>query len=456
METLSQPPERITVKQSYRDILRLFLPCLAELFLAQLVSMIDMIMVGGLGTRAINAVGICGNPMMLLIMIFTALNVGTTSLVSRAKGEGNIHKVNEIVRHALLISGLLGVVMTVLGFVFTDALIAMMGTPNPDTAALASDYLRCRMIGILPTAIGSAVTAALRGMGNARTPMIYNLLANLVNVLFNWLLIHGVGVFPEMGVTGAALATSISNFAGTFIALGLILRGISDIKLSIREKFVLDRAVLSNMIKIGLPSMAEQVVFRIGMILFGRLTISLGEVDYAAHQLCWNILNLLLLIGSAIQMSTAPLTGQSLGRNDPKRAETYNKHAFWLLFGLMVICGLACNLLGEALMMLYSPELEVLAAGMPVLRLFGAYLPILAFQYTYNGALQGAGDTKFNAAIFMITTLGIRIPVALVFKDVLGWGLIGVNLATAVDQLVRSSLFYVRYKTGKWKTVKLK
>lgn len=448
--------ERISGKQAGRDIMRLFLPCLVELFLGQLAGMIDTMMVSGIGTKALNAVGICGNPVLLLMMIFTALNVGTTALISRAKGEGNIHKANEIARQAIVINFIVGLVMMVAGWFLVDAMIAMMGAPDPETAALATDYMRFRIVAMPFLAIGTANNAILRGMGNTRAPMLYNLAANAINVLFNWLLIHGIWIFPEMGVSGAALATTICNFSGTVISCVLLLRGISDIKLSLKEKFSFDRALIWNISKIGAPSMGEQIVFRIGLILFGRLTISMGSTDYAAHQLCWNILNLIMLLGSAMQMAIAPLTGQCLGRKDIKRAEDYHKYGIWILFGTMVISALICLFFGRYLLMMYSPAPDVMEAAVPVLRILGAYLPMMSFQYIYGGALAGAGDTKFNAPIFAVTVLAVRLPLAMVAKDILGWGLIGVNLATAVDILMRHVLFYARYKIGKWKTVKLK
>ncbi len=452
METV----ERISPKQGYRDILRLMLPCLVELFLGQLVSMVDMIMVGGLGTQAINAVGICGNPTMLLMMIFTALNVGTTALISRAKGEGNIYKANQVARLAWVVNILAGLLMLGLGLALTNPLIAMMGAPNTDTAALAAQYLRMRIYGMPFIAITTANNAILRGMGNARTPMIYNLLANGINVLFNWLLIHGIWFFPELGVVGAALATTVSNVASTVISCALLLHGHSDIHIRLREKYGFDKGMLSNLFRIGAPSMAEQLVFRIGLILFGRLVISLGEVDYAAHQLCWNILNLVMLCGQSMQMAISPLTGQCLGRKAPEHAEDYAKYGVHLLLLAMALCGLLCIFLGRPLLMLYSPEADVLAAALPILRLFGLYLPAMAPQYVHGGVLAGAGDTKYNAAFFIISTVIVRIPLALLFKDVWHWGLLGVNLALMIDTLLRWVLFSGRYKMGKWKTVKLK
>lgn len=456
METLSKPPERITTKQAYCDILRLFLPCLVELFLGQLVTMVDTIMVSGLGTKALNAVGICGSPTALLTLIFAALNVGTTATISRAKGEENPHKINQIALHAIAVNFIAGLMMAALGWVLADSMIAMMGSPDPETAVLAGDYLRYRIVAMPFIAVSTANTAILRGIGNAHTPMVYNLLANGINVLFNWLLIHGIWIFPEMGVTGAALATTISNLSAMLISCFVLLLGHNGVQLDLKGKISFDGSILWNISKIGAPTMAEQIVFRIGDILFARLTISLGGTDYAAHQLCWNILNLIMLLGSAMQMTAAPLTGQSLGRKDVVRAQDYHKHASWLLAGMMALGALVCILFGKYLLMMYSPEPDVLEAGLPVLRVLSAFLPVIAFQYVSGGVLIGAGDTKFNALFFVVTVFAVRLPLALLFKNVLGWGLLGINLATLADILMRHVLFHGRYKLGKWKTVKLK
>lgn len=448
--------DRLTAKNAYGDILRLMLPCLTELILGQLASIVDTAMVGGLGTQAINAVGISGQPIMILLMIFTALNVGTTALISRAKGEGNIYKANQIALLSWIVNAIAGLLMMALGLLFTRPMIDMIGSPNEQTTALAVQYLRTRIYAMPAVAIGTASNSILRGMGNSRTPMLYNLFANGTNVLFNWLLIHGVWIFPEMGVIGAGLATTISTVIGTAISCFLLLRGHSNIKIRLTERLERNTGMLSNLFRIGAPSMAEQIVFRIGHILFTRIVISLGEVDYASHQLCWNLLNIILLCGSAMQMAISPLTGQSLGRKSPERAEAYVKYSIHILLIVMSFFGLICLFFGRYLLLIYSPEPAVLEASIPLMAMFGLYLPTMAFQYVYGGALGGAGDTKFNAPIFVITTIAIRIPVAILFKEVLGWGLIGVNAATAVDCTARWLLFGLRYRAGKWKTLKLK
>ena len=447
--------ESVTTKQAMGDILHLFGPCLLELFLTQLVSMVDMAMVGGLGTRAINAVGINSQPLILMNIVFAALNVGTTALISRAKGEGDKTKINRALGTAVLLSTILGLLISVIGAVFADAIIGMMGPTSSELADMGVQYLRYRMIGMLPMALTSVATAALRGVGNSRTAMLYNLAANVVNVLFNWLLIHGIAFFPAMGVNGAALATSISQAVGMLIAFGVLFRGHSGLKLG--EYSGIDSTVTANILRIGLPSAASQVVVRIGLILFTRMTVSLGDVGYAAHQLSWHIVNLFTCIGTAAQMVTAPLTGQCIGRRDTARAERYNALSCLMTVGLMLVCSAVCLLWGAPLMQhLYSAEPAVIEAAQPTLNLLAISQIFFAFYYVYSGALQGAGDTSLSVVIFIITILCVRVPLAYLFKEVAGWGVFGVNLATAIDQTLCSILFYIRYKSGRWKRIKLK
>ncbi len=452
METAQELP----LKRVYGDILKLAWPCLTELILVQIVSMVDLAMVGALGATAISAVGLAGQPILILSMIFSALNIGTTAVVSRACGEGNIYKANVALQHALVISAVSGVIMSVLGFLLARPLVLMLGAEDAALISQAVAYTRYRMIGLFALAMQSAITAALRGMGNSRTAMLYNLTANAVNVLFNYLLIHGNWGFPAMGVRGAALATSICQIVGFLIAFAVILKGKSDLRVRLREKFTLNKEILGNMVRIGLPSMFEQTIFRIGILLYTSIALSLGEVQYAAHQICLNIQSLTYVTGQAVSMTTASLTGQSLGRGDPARAERYNKYAFWLLFGLLVVLGGLYIAFGKYAIGLFIDDADVIAAGIPVLMLFGLYLPLTAFQHNYTGALQGAGDTRPIAVIMLFTVLMLRPTLSIISRDVLGWGLLGLHLATAIDQLIRSGFIYWRYKTGRWKTIRLK
>ena len=168
-------PSGITYNMLFGDVVRIALPAFVEMVLAQLVSMADMMMVGQISPEAISAVGICTQPIMLLQMVFLALNVGTTALVSRYKGEGDMHRANSVMRHALLITAVLSVLFSVVGYVFAGDMIRFMGATDQETFVAGVEYMQIRMIGFLPMTLTTVVTASLRGVGDSRTAMIYNL-----------------------------------------------------------------------------------------------------------------------------------------------------------------------------------------------------------------------------------------------------------------------------------------
>ncbi len=445
----------LPVRQAYKDILKIALPCMLELLLIQLTSQIDLMMVGDLGTTAISAVGVAGQPIMILSMLFTALNVGTTAVVSRYRGAGDYEHANSAMLHAILFNLVAGVFMGVLGYFFAEPLIKLTGAVDRAMIDMAVGYLRFRLIGLVPEGAKMAITASLRAMGNSRSALFYNTTANVVNVLFNYLLIFGHWGLPRMEADGAALATSIAQLTALVIAIAILIKGKSNLKLSFKG-FQFKKDIMGNIIKVGMPSMFEQLVFRAGIMIYTRMAVSLGEIPYAGHQILLGVISITTIIGQAVGMTTAPLTGQCLGKKDPDRAMQYNRYAFWMLFGLYTVCGCLYFFFGTSVMRLYVDDIKVIEAATGAMKLVGLYMPVFAIQQTYTGALQGAGDTKPVAVIMMCTVLFLRPVLAYIGKDVLLLGLLGLHGATCIEQGVRSALIYIRYRRGKWKTIKLK
>ena len=208
-------PEGCRDSVLYRDIMRIAWPSLVELFLASLASMVDMIMVGQINEsyfncisdNAVAAVNLAAQPKFIFVSLIIALNTGITAAVARARGAGDHEKANETLRQGLLFSFGVSIFGSVVGFVFAEPLVAFManGGLSEATMAMGADYLRIQMVGFLTLGISSTYTAALRGTGNSKLPMVYNLTANLVNVCGNYLLINGHFGFPAMGVENPAI-----------------------------------------------------------------------------------------------------------------------------------------------------------------------------------------------------------------------------------------------------------
>ncbi len=448
-------PEGVTSKMLYQDVVRIAWPSFIEMTLTQLASMVDMMMVGRLGSWAITAVGLTAQPKFLLMLMFMAMNVGATALVARYKGEGSPEKANKILRQAFLLTFVLSLISSIFGYMFSENMVRFMGASEAITLEQGTTYLKIQMLGFVPLALTSTATATLRGVGNTRIAMAYNLFSNLVNVFFNYGLINGYMGFPKMGVAGASLATIIGQTVAFVLSMIALLRGKQFIRLDIRKGFKPDWQAMKQIFNIGIPSMIEQAFMRAGMILYVKTVASLGTVAYATHQICMNIQAMSFMTGQAFGVSSTSLVGQSLGKRRPDMAQAYTSHTRRVGLIIAILLVLIFLFLGEPIVSLYTDEADVIAQGARILMFVALVQPLQSSQFILAGALRGAGDTRATAIITMITVLLIRPALAKYSIDVLGWGLEGAWFALLSDQALRSLLVLIRFNSGKWKRIKV-
>ena len=456
-------PEGVKSSELYQDVIRIAWPSFVELLLTQLASMVDLMMVGSIGgktnpsmgAQALSAVGLTTQPKFLLMAAFIAMNTGVTALVARYKGTGDKEQANLVVRQGLLFTFIATIFLSILGIIFARPMVLFMGSTEEIVTEWGTQYLQIQMAGFLTMALTSTITASLRAVGDSRTCMIYNLIANGVNVIFNWLLIYGNLGFPEMGVAGASLATVIGQLVAFIIALSVLLRGNGFLKLEVKLGFYPHKLTLQNMLNIGLPAIIEQLLMRTGIIIFTRTVASLGTTAYATHQICMNIVALSFMTGQAFAVSATTLVGQSLGRRRPDMAEAYCSKARTTGLISALVFMVVFAVFGREIVSLYNSDPSIIETGAKIM-LFVAFLqPVQTSQFIIAGGLRGAGDTKATALITFLTVLLLRPGLAILLVNA-GLGLYGAWIAFVSDQLTRSFLVLTRYNSGKWKLIKLK
>jgi putative MATE family efflux protein len=449
-------PPHVTSKMLYSDIVKLAWPSVVEMTLTQLASMVDLMMVGGLGAWALSAVGLTVQPKFLLMILFMAMNVGATAMVARYKGAGEQEKANQVMRQALILTLVFSVVSSVIGYIFSEKLIIFMGAPDAQTLREGTIYLKIQMVGFTFMALTSTITAVLRGVGNSRTAMIYNLMANIVNVIFNYFLIEGNFGFPRMEVAGASIATVIGELAAFVFALLYITKGNQYLHLRLKDSFKPDAASMKQIFSIGFPAMVEQLLMRVGVIIYVKTIAGLGTVAYAVHQICMNIQSLSFMNGQGFAVSATSLTGQSLGKNRPDMAHAYNHRTRRFGMAVSIVIGASFIFFGKNIVGLYNDDPDIIAQGARIMMFVGFTQPLQSSQFILTGALRGAGDTKATAIITFLTVLLLRPLAAIYFINSLHWGLEGAWFAFILDQTVRSVLVLFRYNSGKWRNIKIK
>ena len=444
-------PPGINSRMLYKDIVYIAWPSLIELTLTQLASMVDMMMVGKLGPWAISAIGLTTQPKFLMMATFLAMNVGATALVARYKGSEEPKKSNLVFRQALLLTLVSSIIASIVGYIFSEPLIRFMGAADAQTLRGGTVYLEIQMIGFVFMALTATVTAAFRGIGNSRIALIYNMTANIVNVIFNYLLIEGHFGFPRMELAGASLATIIGQFVAFILAMIAALRGDEYVHLRFKDGFKPHKKCLADIFKIGFPAMGEQLILRAGIIIYSITVASLGTVAFAVHQIAMNIQAMSFMSGQAFAVSATALVGQSLGKKRPDMAQAYSSNTSRVGMAISILLGIIFFFFGEPIVALYNSEPDIVRQGGEILMLIALIQPFQTSQFILAGALRGAGDTRSVAIITFITVLLLRPGLALITVKALGWGLKGAWYALVADQLLRSLLVKLRYHSGVWK-----
>lgn len=442
----------ITAAEADKVVLKLAGPAVAEQVLMALVGMADMIQVSRIGPAAITAVGLTNQPMMFAMAIFMAINVGTTAVVARFIGARNLKDANETARQSLVIVTLLGLVVGAVMFLVAEPVLLFMGA-EPDAMFYGVKYFRIVSVSMVFNTIQMCVNSMIRGAGDTKAPMINNTAVNLINVVFNFLLINGIWFFPKMGVSGAATATAFSRLVGCIMALSLVMVPGKRITISFKGGYHFNWDLIKRVAKVGMPAAAEQFVMRIGMIFFTRTVSGLGTIVFAAHQVAINITSLSFTTGQGFGMSATSLVGRCLGAKKPDMAEKFAKAASHM--SMLVSVGVAFLLFfaGDKVALLYTDDASVIASASIILKLIALVQPLQSIQFVLAGALRGAGDTKWPLYSTIVGVWFFRLGLAVILVQYMHMGLLGAWIAMMVDQAARSLVIQWRFNTNKWKHI---
>lgn len=444
-----------------KQVLSLTWPVLIELLLGSLFSMVDMMMLGNMpdtayATVAVAAVGIVNQPLFIGISLVQALNIGGTAMIARYHGQGLESRFEDVVKHVMLLSvAFLAVPFFIVSQILAEPIMRFVGA-SPDVLSIGTTYFRIVMTGFLFQSLNLAMASAMRGIGETKTPMVINVFCNFLNVGGNAVLIYGLFGAPALGIVGAGISTAATHVIASGLMIWHLTSGKSRIHLTRYNKFKFDRHILGNLLKIGVPASGEQMVLRVGLLLYIRIVASLGDAVIAGHQIALNILGLSFNPGQAFGIAASTLVGRSLGEGEVDVAEEYAKEAQLLGAIIAALVGLMFILIPSQLAGLYNKNPAVIIAAAAALRITGFIQPFQTSQLVLSGGLRGAGDTVSTMIATTISVLFIRVSLAMLFVNVFQWGIQGAWLATFIDQFVRWIYISIRFRRGKWKQITLK
>lgn len=431
-------------------------PTVIDSFLVAFVGIINTFMVSSIGTKAVAAVGLTLNPRFLGLAVFMSLDVSASVLAARRKGEEDRTAANLILLQILIITLLLGIVVSALCVCFADQIIRLMGS-NEEIHEGAVNYFRFTMGYLLIHVLSLAINAAQRGVGNVKIALKTNIAANLFNLCGGFFLIEGRLGFPALGIRGAAVSAVLGTMVSLIMSIASILRKDSYLSLHyiLQHHLVPRWNNLLGILKISIPILSEQLCMRVGFILVAFMVAKLGTDAIAANQLAMNVMGLSYSLGDGLAIATVALMGESLGKGDIQLAERCVKICSYFGNSISVVLSVIYLIFGKGIYMIFFQEEAVIHYGVQIMSMMVLIVPLQLIQLVYMGSLRGAGDTIFTAIATLLCVTIIRPLFGFIFCNVVGVGLIGIWMGILLDQIVRVFLTSYRYKTDKWKHIRI-
>ncbi len=449
----------LTTMDLKSSVITLALPAAMRLGLQSLIEMVSLMIVGSLGPEAIAAVGMAKRLVMVATAVLQALSVGATATVARLIGagddEGAGRVVNQVVIFALVIGTAIAVVGNLAATAVMRGMMVLQEVPDLEVIQQGAVYIRILSSSYVVGVMLFMANALFQGAGDMKTPLYLMTSVNVINVTCAYVLVHGIGPFPAMGVAGAGLAAALARGGGGLAALLILASNRGVVGIDRRKLFSIDWELLRAVVNVGVPAGIENFVRQGSQILYTMVIAGLGTAAMAANSIAMSIQSLSFMPGFGFSLAATALVGQNLGAEQPSRAEKAGymslRYAMVVAFLMSAVFIFAPRLITQ----LYTDDPEVTDLAVTCLRIIAVSLPSLAMVMVFAGGLRGAGDTRFVMFTTLLGNWGIRLVGSYFLGLRLGMGLAGVWIAMAADQIARGFVLLSRFRRGKWKSIQL-
>ena len=423
-------------------------PIFLEIFLFMLMGIMDTFMLSVISDHAVSGVGAANQYLQIAILILEVIGNGAAIVVAQYIGSRRMQDVAKISALAVVLNLLVGLCLSILFMLFSGSMMRSLHLSG-DILLYAESYLKIVGGAIFLQAVINSLAAIIRVHGFTKQVMFVSLGMNIFHIIGNYVLIFGKFGFPEWGVQGAAISSVVSRFLALFVFFMLFYR-IMEVRVKLQYYVSLSWDYIRKILKIGVPSALEQVMYQSCQLVFLFYATYLGASSLAARQYAANISMFIYLFAMAIGMGTSIIVGQLVGGN--RQDEAYHrvwKSAKWASAATLVMVALII-LFREQLMSLFSDDPEIIRLGASVLLLSILLETGRTLNIVIINSLRASGDAKYPVYIGLISMVGMSLPLGYLFVFHMNLGLAGIWLAIAADEWTRAVIVFFRWKSRTW------
>lgn len=422
-------------------LVKLALPIMGTAFIQMAYNMIDMMWVGRVGSNAVAAVGTAGFYPWLAMAFIVISRVGGEVKVAQSIGENNTKTTKEYIKSSIEINIILAIIYTIALLIFNDELIGFFKLGDSEVISMSLQYLNIMAIGMVFYFINPVFTAIFNGSGNSKTPFRINTIGLIANIILDPVLIFGIGPFPALGVTGAAIATVTAQIVVFACFIYVILKeqeGYFRVKFfrNINIKYYKELFVL------GMPIAIQSAMFTIFSMSLGVIVAAFGPIAIAAQKVGSQIEAISWMIGDGLAAALSTFAGQNYGAKNYSRINKGCKVTLIIGAILGIVNTLVLIYLGRSIFSVFIAEAEAIEKGAEYLKILGYSQLFMCIEIIITGLFKGIGRTYIPSIILTVLT-GARIPLAYFLSrpDILG--LSGIWWSITISSIAKGTLMLI-------------
>jgi putative MATE family efflux protein len=421
-----------------------------EMLMESVFVVADVFFVGRLGADAVATVGITESLMTVMYALAMGLSIGGAATVARRTGEKDADGAARSAVQSIILGLVATVIIGTIGALFGPSLLAIMGA-GEDVIRTGSGFSRVMLGGSGTVLLLFLINAVFRGAGDPAIAMRVLWFANAINIILGPCLIFGLGPFPELGVVGAAIGTTIGRGSGVLYQLYHLTRPGGRVEIRARH-LRLDVPVMRSILSISGTATFQNFVATASWIGLIRILSTFGSAAVAGNTIGIRIIMFAILPSFGVSNAAATLVGQNLGAGKPDRAES----AAWKagLYNTMCLgaVGAIFLLFAPLIISIFTSDPEVARHGVRCLRIVAAGFLFFGYAMVFTAAFNGAGDTRTPTLIYLACLWLFEIPLAWALAVPLGFGPTGVFVAVSVALSTMSLVSAWMFSKGTWKT----
>jgi putative MATE family efflux protein len=448
-EAISGSEQDFTEGKLSRAILLLAIPSVLEMVMESVFVIVDIYFVSKLGANAVATVGITESVITVIYAIAIGLGMATTSMVSRRIGEKKPDAASFTAFQAIMTGVIVSIIIGIPGAIFAKDLLRTMGATSEIVESM-SGYTRIMLGGNIVIMMLFIINAIFRSAGDAAVAMRVLWIGNIINIILDPCLIFGLGPFPHLGVTGAALATNIGRGTAVLVQFYLLFSGKKRIKLT-RKHLNIDIKLMLKLLRLSFGSIGQNLIGTTSWIALVRILSTFGSEVVAGYTIAIRIIGFTILPSWGISNAASTLVGQNLGAKKPERAEKAVWVTAWINMILLSVIGLIYVLYPEPFIRLFISNDIVVKSGILGLRIISIGFVSYGLGMVLVNSFNGAGDTSTPLKINIFAFWFLEIPLAWFLSMKAGLNESGVFIAIVVAESFMTLTAWIVFRKGYWK-----